>query len=204
MKNKNKKPVGGIPGLMRDATYKLDGWGHSFHPNGMGLIDIAHQVAIYYRHPSLIFNKQKARIFLSLFLQNEIERCGAREAFRRSCDGAASESNEEPRRSWSKKTKPAPSENVKKQDGRAKRLEFYLSDEWRAVRYTALRGSRGVCELCGIGPAPGKPLHVDHIKPRSRYPELELALTNLQVLCVDCNLGKSNRDEIDWRVKVPA
>jgi hypothetical protein len=76
---------------------------------------------------------------------------------------------------------------------------FYWSDEWRAVRYVALRRSRGVCELCGTPPSVGKPLHVDHIKPRSKYPELELDASNLQVLCADCNLGKSNRDEIDWR-----
>jgi 5-methylcytosine-specific restriction endonuclease McrA len=64
-----------------------------------------------------------------------------------------------------------------------------------------LRASRGVCELCGAGPSPGHPLHVDHIKPRSRYPELELDPSNLQVLCEDCNLGKSNTDAIDWRTK---
>ncbi len=80
-------------------------------------------------------------------------------------------------------------------------VDFYWSPEWRRVRYVALRASRGVCELCGTGPAPGAPLHVDHIKPRSRFPELELDVTNLQVLCADCNLGKSNIDEIDWRRK---
>lgn len=82
---------------------------------------------------------------------------------------------------------------------RAARVAFYESDEWRAVRYEALKASRGVCELCGAAPSPGRPLHVDHIKPRSKYPALELVLSNLQVLCADCNLGKSNTDEIDWR-----
>jgi 5-methylcytosine-specific restriction endonuclease McrA len=42
-------------------------------------------------------------------------------------------------------------------------------------------------------------MHVDHIKPRSRFPHLELSLDNLQVLCAACNVGKGNRDEIDWR-----
>lgn len=76
---------------------------------------------------------------------------------------------------------------------------FYASDAWRAVRYQALRRSRGVCDCCASAPSPGKPLHVDHIKPRSRFPALSLVLENLQVLCADCNLGKGNTDTIDWR-----
>ena len=52
--------------------------------------------------------------------------------------------------------------------------------------------------VCG---ASGKQtvLHVDHIKPRSKYPELALDPNNLQVLCKDCNLGKSNLYNTDWR-----
>jgi 5-methylcytosine-specific restriction endonuclease McrA len=42
-------------------------------------------------------------------------------------------------------------------------------------------------------------MHVDHIKPRSKYPALELAEDNLQVLCELCNIGKSNTNETDWR-----
>jgi len=42
-------------------------------------------------------------------------------------------------------------------------------------------------------------LHVDHIKPRSKYPDLALELKNLQVLCEDCNIGKGTWDESDWR-----
>ena len=82
--------------------------------------------------------------------------------------------------------------------------KFYNSEEWRRVRYLALRASRGVCELCGVGPTHGHPLHVDHIKPRSKHPELALEISNLQVLCEDCNLGKSNIDEIDWRKSKPS
>ena len=59
----------------------------------------------------------------------------------------------------------------------------------------------GCCVLCGSPPTVGKPLHVDHIKPRSFFPELELVISNLQVLCADCNLGKSNFDQIDWRMR---
>lgn len=75
------------------------------------------------------------------------------------------------------------------------KAEFYRSPEWLDLRYRALTASRGRCELCGAT----NQLHVDHIKPRSKYPRLELALSNLQVLCRECNLGKSNKDETDWR-----
>lgn len=76
---------------------------------------------------------------------------------------------------------------------------FYQTDEWRAVRYIALRAAGGACQCCGVRASKVKPLHVDHIKPRSKFPELELEASNLQVLCIDCNLGKSNIDETDWR-----
>jgi len=76
---------------------------------------------------------------------------------------------------------------------------FYTSPSWRAVRYQALSRSSGACCLCGRTAKDGVKLHVDHIKPRSRFPELELDVDNLQVLCEDCNLGKSNVDTKDWR-----
>lgn len=79
------------------------------------------------------------------------------------------------------------------------RRDFYHSREWREVRYKALLRSDGRCECCGSGKAQGAVLHVDHIKPRSKFPSMELALENLQVLCLDCNKGKSNTDQTDWR-----
>lgn len=42
-------------------------------------------------------------------------------------------------------------------------------------------------------------MHVDHIKPRSLFPDLALRLENLQVLCSQCNEAKSNIDTTDWR-----
>lgn len=76
---------------------------------------------------------------------------------------------------------------------------FYRSDAWRLVRYQVLIAHGGACGCCGARASLGKPLHVDHIKPRSRYPELELEASNLQVLCDDCNLGKGATDQTDWR-----
>ena len=84
------------------------------------------------------------------------------------------------------------------------RTGFYWSDEWRALRYQVLKEHGGCCMLCGRTARHGVTIHVDHIKPRSKYPQLELERSNLQVLCDDCNLGKSNHDEVDWRPAVTA
>jgi 5-methylcytosine-specific restriction endonuclease McrA len=54
--------------------------------------------------------------------------------------------------------------------------------------------------LCGRSKRKhGVVIHVDHIKPKSKYPELALEYNNLQLLCEDCNLGKSNKYETDYR-----
>jgi hypothetical protein len=76
---------------------------------------------------------------------------------------------------------------------------FYRSDEWLRIRYLALKNTDGRCCCCGISAKDGAILHVDHIKPRSRYPELELDLDNLQILCQFCNTGKGAWDCTDWR-----
>lgn len=99
---------------------------------------------------------------------------------------------------------PVPKKRRGQKKGRAiqaKRWDgFYNSREWRSVRFEALKLSNGCCTLCGRSNRQhGVILHVDHIKPKSKYPDLSLTLSNLQVLCEDCNLGKSNRDDTDWR-----
>lgn len=77
---------------------------------------------------------------------------------------------------------------------------FYKSEGWREVRFAALKRADGCCTLCGRSKRMHDVvLHVDHIKPRSRFPHLSLDPSNLQVLCEDCNIGKSNRDTTDWR-----
>ena len=74
--------------------------------------------------------------------------------------------------------------------------DFYKTREWREVRYRALVKFGKKCQCCG---ETGGYIHVDHIQPRSRKPELELDIENLQVLCEACNIGKSNKDTTDWR-----
>lgn len=76
---------------------------------------------------------------------------------------------------------------------------FTKSREWKAVRYQALKLHGAKCQCCGASPQDGASLNVDHIYPRSTHPELALDINNLQVLCADCNAGKSNVDTTDFR-----
>ena len=72
---------------------------------------------------------------------------------------------------------------------------FLVSPEWRAMRERvfALHGRR--CQKCGSDDE----IQVDHIKPRSKFPELALDIENLQVLCWPCNREKSARVVADYR-----
>jgi 5-methylcytosine-specific restriction endonuclease McrA len=65
-----------------------------------------------------------------------------------------------------------------------------------SLRFLVLKAAGGRCQLCGIS-AKERPLDVDHIIPRSREGETELA--NLQALCSKCNRSKQNQDETDFR-----
>ena len=66
-----------------------------------------------------------------------------------------------------------------------------------ALRFNVLERDEGICRLCGRGTGDGVKLHVDHITPFS-LGGLS-TLENLQTLCAECNLGKSNRSTQDYR-----
>jgi hypothetical protein len=74
--------------------------------------------------------------------------------------------------------------------------EFYKTNEWKDLRKRVFRRYGHRCMRCGHE---SKTMHIDHIKPRSKYPELELVFNNLQVLCKPCNMEKSNINENDYR-----
>jgi hypothetical protein len=79
---------------------------------------------------------------------------------------------------------------------------FYERYAWKSLRYHVLKKLGAKCLLCGRGRDSEVSIHVDHIKPVSIYPELALTEDNLQVLCADCNQGKSNKDIQDFRPKL--
>lgn len=63
------------------------------------------------------------------------------------------------------------------------------------LRFDVMRRDGFRCKYCGRTEADGVKLHVDHIKPVSKGGKTELS--NLQTLCDECNLGKSDFYEFD-------
>lgn len=82
---------------------------------------------------------------------------------------------------------------------------FYQSWDWRTLRMEALKEHGRACQCCGATPgmtdAAGNPVRlcVDHIKPLSKFWHLRLDRSNLQILCDECNMGKGNWDQTDFR-----
>lgn len=70
---------------------------------------------------------------------------------------------------------------------------------WIKIRRHAIKVYGSVCMCCGITPKSTKNRHVDHIKPKKLYPELEYSLGNLQILCKKCNEDKSDLVDFDFR-----
>lgn len=78
--------------------------------------------------------------------------------------------------------------------------EFLKSSNWKRVRMAVLTKHGNRCMCCGASPHDGVKICVDHIKPRVTHPELALDISNLQVLCEDCNCGKGNWNNTDFRL----
>lgn len=98
------------------------------------------------------------------------------------------------------KSDKAPVKRVVKVCGVDVTTDAFLSTyEWRRVRMEALKKFGPRCQCCGATPAQGAVMNVDHIKPRKLYPNLALNVNNLQILCHECNHGKGNWDQTDWR-----
>ena len=64
-----------------------------------------------------------------------------------------------------------------------------------SLRYDIMKRDAFKCVLCGASANDGSRLHVDHIVPVSRGGKTEMA--NLRTLCEQCNLGKSNKYDIN-------
>lgn len=85
--------------------------------------------------------------------------------------------------------------NVEFKAPKKPRDSFYTSREWADVRREVMSLYAHQCMKCGTG----ERIQVDHIKPRSLWPHLELAIDNCQLLCEQCNSRKSNKETSDYR-----
>lgn len=66
--------------------------------------------------------------------------------------------------------------------------------EWQTLRKEIFRTYPNQCFKCDSV----EKLQVDHVKPRSKYPELTYDFSNLQILCERCNRSKSSSDDPAW------
>jgi hypothetical protein len=75
---------------------------------------------------------------------------------------------------------------------------FYSGPEWRRLRTYAIGRDGRICQNpeCGRYIDSDFDLTVDHIKPKSLFPELALDLSNVQVLCRECNSSKGNQTSL--------
>lgn len=71
---------------------------------------------------------------------------------------------------------------------------FYSSPEWDLIRRQVIKQKGSICAECGHRIIKNNDITVDHIKPRSKYPDSALRLDNLRVLCRSCNSKKGDRD----------
>lgn len=65
----------------------------------------------------------------------------------------------------------------------------------KSMRYDVLKRDNFRCCICGRSSEDGVKLHVDHIFPVSKGGKT--TMDNLRTLCMDCNLGKSDKIEQD-------
>ena len=77
----------------------------------------------------------------------------------------------------------------------AKTERGFLSD---SLRYDVLNRDNFKCVICGAEASQGAHLHIDHIIPISKGGKTEY--NNLQTLCERCNIGKSDKVDIEEKV----
>lgn len=71
--------------------------------------------------------------------------------------------------------------------------DFYQSKEWAALKKKVYARYGRKCHVTGWTEADGITLSIDHIKPRKKFPKLELVMENMQVMELGLNKIKSDR-----------
>lgn len=70
---------------------------------------------------------------------------------------------------------------------------FYTSSEWKELRTKVFVRDNYTCQDCNQR---GGKLEANHIKPRSRFPDLKLVESNIETLCKSCH------DKKKWMVYI--
>jgi len=90
---------------------------------------------------------------------------------------------------------------------RQKRIELNIKGEnhyrwsggsWNYWKQKALTRDHYTCQKCGLYEP--EIVHVDHILPKSKYPELARTLSNLITLCPNCHARKTIEDRESGRM----
>lgn len=83
---------------------------------------------------------------------------------------------------------------------------FYSTSEWRDLRIIFItkmkKKGKLTCSYCDVSMKESN-VHVDHIKPRSIYPELAMDLNNLAISCQKCNSSKGAKSLSAWSLASP-
>jgi len=70
--------------------------------------------------------------------------------------------------------------------------QFYASAEWQILRKEIVEENKNVCQSCGKTIKKKFDITVDHVLPRSKFPQLSLEKSNLRILCRSCNSSKGD------------
>lgn len=82
-------------------------------------------------------------------------------------------------------------EERQKQIEEAKR--FYTSPEWKLLRKQIIKLHKNICKNCEKVLTEKSDITIDHILPRSKFPDNALEMENMQILCRSCNSSKGNK-----------
>jgi len=69
---------------------------------------------------------------------------------------------------------------------------LYKSPEWKELQKQCFKKDNYICQLCKIR---GGHLQMHHIKPKAKYPELQLCINNVVTLCKKCHDSTKGNEE---------
>ncbi len=96
----------------------------------------------------------------------------------------------------------SPESRARMSRGKAEKNHHWNGGDWRYWRNQALIRDDYTCQICGFREP--EIMEIDHIKPKSVFPELKLILENLVTLCPICHRRKTIREfkSKPWNKKV--